>query len=69
MKSFTFMYTHSITYRAYFKAESLEEAKAQLEAISDGESEIWLNQLPEYSEKPREEQADIWLLETLEEIA
>jgi hypothetical protein len=68
MATFTFMYTHGITYRAYFEAESLEEAEAKLQAISNGESKIWLDQLPEYSEKLRGEEAQIDL-DTIEELA
>lgn len=61
------MYTHSITYRAYFEAEGLEEAKAKLEAISAGESTIWVDGLPGFYEKLRVEEAEIDL-DTLEGV-
>jgi hypothetical protein len=46
MKTYTFWYSETYTYKAGFQAESLEEAKKLLNDVFDGERDI--NTLPEF---------------------
>jgi len=46
MKTYTFMYSETDTYRGYFEAESIEEAKKLLEQVEEG---VWsISDLPKF---------------------
>lgn len=65
MAEFTFWYSESATYRAFFKADSLEEATELLRQVNDGER--MLEDLPEFDEKQKGNDIDIDV-DGLEEI-
>ncbi len=57
MATFTFWYNESATYRAFFEAESLEEATELLRQVNDGE--IMFDDLPQFSDKQKGNDIDI----------
>ena len=52
MTQFSFWYSETSTFKGYFEADSLEEAKKLLEQINDGE--ISLDDLPSFENKSKE---------------
>ncbi len=65
MELFEFWYTESATYRAYFKADSLEEATELLRQANDGE--IMFDDLPDFTDQQRGNDLDVDL-DTLKEV-
>jgi len=51
MPTFEFWYDETYTYKAWFDAENLEEAKKLLDKVTDGE--ISIDQLPEFGNKDK----------------
>jgi hypothetical protein len=51
MPTFEFWYDETYTYKAWFDAENLEEAKKLLDKVTDGE--INIDQLPEFGNKDK----------------
>lgn len=64
MKHYTFWYQETDTYRGHFEAESLEQAKAMLENVFDGEG--MLSDLPKFEAVGKGYDAE-YSPETLEE--
>ena len=52
MKTYTFMYTETDTYRAYFEAEDLEAATKLLDQVESGEWSI--SDLPNFGANGKE---------------
>ncbi len=65
MARYTVWYSETYTYKAWFEADSKEHAQELLEQVRD--SEIEVEELPEFGNKDKNYELDV-AVETLEEV-